>query len=519
MNTLRRNTEVRAFVTWSFLVCLLPPPTGHTQEQPKLLNPVAGDPEAVEEGRKLWLFLGCSHCHGLMGGGSAMAGAVRDDTWRFGSDDQTLYKLIKGQIPTQTMQAYATVPDEQVWQTLSYVRSLYKGDPAVINWALAPPSELAARMAAPSPPPDAAVTVAAPPPVSASAPPRGLPDMKTPVPSQTPIPKVGKAIKASRAIYDAQCAICHGTAGAGDGPLALTLKDEPSNWTAGGGGLNGLGDQEIFDVIANGGMAVGRSTAMPAHPELSAAEVWSLVAHVKSLRGNLEVAMPQPAGAPELLRVGGEPLRWGSALDWAIVLTVGVSVLILICILLSLVVYRGRQTEGNALWLHLLSLGIFPLMLLAVGNFSVLEYTKEERFCGSCHLTMKPYIDDLHNGKSRSLAARHFQHRSARGTECYSCHANYGVHGTFEAKLTGLRDVYRYVTRTYDLPLKMRAPYENALCLKCHSEAKRYVAAWEGIHLKLSDQLRTGLIKCVGCHKLAHDIPKLQQAARLGEAD
>jgi nitrate/TMAO reductase-like tetraheme cytochrome c subunit len=132
---------------------------------------------------------------------------------------------------------------------------------------------------------------------------------------------------------------------------------------------------------------------------------------------------------------------------------------------------------------------------------------------------MQPYIDDLRDAASRSLAARHFQHRSARGSECYSCHANYGVHGTFEAKLTGLRDVYRYVTRTYQLPLKMRAPYENALCLKCHGEAKRYVEAFEGVHLKLSDQLRTGLIQCVGCHKLAHDIPRVEQTARLRLAD
>ncbi len=213
-----------------------------------------------------------------------------------------------------------------------------------------------------------------------------------------------------------------------------------------------------------------------------------------------------------------EALRWGSTLDWAIALTIGLSALILIGILVSLVVYRDRQTEGNALWLHLLSLGIFPLLLLAVGNFSVLEYAKEERFCGTCHLAMKPYVDDLHDAKSRSLAARHFQHRFARGTECYSCHADYGVHGTFEAKLRGFQDVYKYVTRTYDLPLKMRAPYENGLCLKCHSEAKRYVAAFEGIHLKLSGPLRTGALRCVGCHKLAHDIPKIEHAPRPGEA-
>ena len=320
--------------------------------------------------------------------------------------------------------------------------------------------------------------------------------------------------KAGKAIYDAQCSMCHGTAGAGDGPLAQKLKDKPSNWTAGGGGLKGMGDQKIFDVIAKGGIAIGKSKAMPANPKLSEAEVWNLVAYVKSLKGKLEVVMPQHVAASEAGATSGEPLRWGSALDWAMALTIGLSALILICILVSLVVYRGRQTEGNALWLHLLSLGIFPLLLLAVGNFSVLEEAKEERFCGSCHLTMKPYIDDLHNAKSQSLAALHFQHRSARGTQCYSCHANYGVHGTFEAKITGLLDVYKYVTRTYHLPIKMRAPFDNVLCLKCHDGALRFMA--QEIHLeggKVSDE------PCGQCHSPAHDIPKIEQASRLGEAN
>ena len=151
---------------------------------------------------------------------------------------------------------------------------------------------------------------------------------------------------------------------------------------------------------------------------------------------------------------GGEVVRWGSAVDWAVALTAGISALILILIVVSLVVFRGRQTEGSALWVHLLSLGVLPLVLLAIGQFATLEYATEVQFCGSCHLTMKPYIDDLHNPKSASLASLHAQNRMGPGTECYSCHANYGVHGTIEAKLTGLRHVYKYNTGTYHLPLE-----------------------------------------------------------------
>ena len=88
---------------------------------------------------------------------------------------------------------------------------------------------------------------------------------------------------AGEAVYKAQCVKCHGDRGAGDGPQGQKLKEKPSNWTAAGGGLKGMDDQKIFESIAKGGAAVGKSKAMPAYPKLSEAEVWSLVAYVKSL--------------------------------------------------------------------------------------------------------------------------------------------------------------------------------------------------------------------------------------------
>lgn len=91
------------------------------------------------------------------------------------------------------------------------------------------------------------------------------------------------AAKAGEAVYKAQCAKCHGDSGAGDGLQGQKLKTKPSNWTAGGGGLKGMDDQKIFDSIAKGGKAVGKAAAMPAYPKLSEADVWNLVAYIKSL--------------------------------------------------------------------------------------------------------------------------------------------------------------------------------------------------------------------------------------------
>jgi len=201
--------------------------------------------------------------------------------------------------------------------------------------------------------------------------------------------------------------------------------------------------------------------------------------------------------------------RWGSALDWGLSLTTVLCILILGLIVAAHLLYGRRQTEGTALWLHVLALGIFPVFLLVFGNFAVLEYATQEQFCATCHLTMKPYIDDLHRPNGKSLAALHFQDRFAPDAECYSCHADYGIHGTFEAKLTGLRHVYKYYTRSYHLPLKMPRPFQNTLCLKCHDGAKRFMAE-EDSHLgpdgRVSAQLVTNATRCVECHKPAHAV-------------
>jgi mono/diheme cytochrome c family protein len=103
--------------------------------KPNKLNPYTGVLEAITPGRTLYLQIGCSGCHGV-GGGGGMGPALLDDEWKFGSDDETLSKLIKGEIPQQTMPAIfgKELPDDDVWKILAYVRSLYQGDPSKTNW-------------------------------------------------------------------------------------------------------------------------------------------------------------------------------------------------------------------------------------------------------------------------------------------------------------------------------------------------------------------------------------------------
>ncbi len=104
--------------------------------KPKKLNPYTGDPEAIKEGRGVYFLYSCNACHGGTGGGG-MAGAspLFDDAWNYGSDDETLFKLIKGQIPNQIMPAVGkNMTDDEIWKVFAWIRSIYKGDPSLINW-------------------------------------------------------------------------------------------------------------------------------------------------------------------------------------------------------------------------------------------------------------------------------------------------------------------------------------------------------------------------------------------------
>lgn len=103
--------------------------------RPEKLNPHTGNAEAIQQGRTLYLQNGCSACHGA-GGGGGMGPALLDDEWKFGSDDLTLFKLIKGEIPQQTMPAAfgGVLNEDEIWKVIAFVRSLYQGDPNKLDW-------------------------------------------------------------------------------------------------------------------------------------------------------------------------------------------------------------------------------------------------------------------------------------------------------------------------------------------------------------------------------------------------
>lgn len=92
------------------------------------------------------------------------------------------------------------------------------------------------------------------------------------------------------ALYAARCATCHGAGGHGDGPVAAGLTVKPRRFSD-ALWQDGVSDEHLQRAILEGGFAVKKSSAMPAHPDLKdrARELVAVVRSFRSPTGSVAV--------------------------------------------------------------------------------------------------------------------------------------------------------------------------------------------------------------------------------------
>jgi mono/diheme cytochrome c family protein len=71
----------------------------------------------------------------------------------------------------------------------------------------------------------------------------------------------------ARQIFDRKCSVCHGASGHGDGPGSAALNPKPQSFSD-AAWQSKVTDDEIGRAILGGGLAVGRTAAMPPNPDL-----------------------------------------------------------------------------------------------------------------------------------------------------------------------------------------------------------------------------------------------------------
>src|SRR5262245_32097669 len=85
-------------------------------------NPLAAGAETIAAGRVVFN-AGCQSCHGPAGTGDR-GPALNTGIFQHGSDDGDLFRAIREGLPGTQMPAFRGLTDDQIWQLVSYLRSL-----------------------------------------------------------------------------------------------------------------------------------------------------------------------------------------------------------------------------------------------------------------------------------------------------------------------------------------------------------------------------------------------------------
>jgi nitrate/TMAO reductase-like tetraheme cytochrome c subunit len=125
---------------------------------------------------------------------------------------------------------------------------------------------------------------------------------------------------------------------------------------------------------------------------------------------------------------------------------------------------------------------VFFVLCTAIGSYQGFRYTESVGFCGRlCHKVMNPEYVAYQNSPHANVT-------------CVECHVGEGVNWYVKSKMSGLRQVYKYMTETYPRPIA--TPIENLrpareTCEKCHWPQKFYNNTIRQEKYYLSDSLNT----------------------------
>jgi cytochrome c oxidase cbb3-type subunit 3 len=86
-------------------------------------NPLEGRPEAVQEGRRLFVSMNCAGCHGYTAKGG-MGPDLTDTSWRYGGVPAMVFKSIYEGRPEGMPAWNPALPPDQIWKLVSYLQSL-----------------------------------------------------------------------------------------------------------------------------------------------------------------------------------------------------------------------------------------------------------------------------------------------------------------------------------------------------------------------------------------------------------
>jgi cytochrome c-type protein NapC len=196
----------------------------------------------------------------------------------------------------------------------------------------------------------------------------------------------------------------------------------------------------------------------------------------------------------------------------------GLTALVLgLVVLVLLVGYRPSLTATRAgKVLAFLGLFILPVLAMWAGTSVHLRNATSTGFCLSCH-NMEPYGRSLRVDDQTQVPAVHFQNNLVpREEACFTCHTTYTMFGDLEAKLRGMKHVYKYYLGTASDPIELYHPYRNRECLHCHEGARSFQERED--HADIKAELASNETSCLDCHADIHDVAHVGEKSIWTEA-
>lgn len=90
---------------------------------PTISNPYGSSPQAIHEGRALYLKMNCAGCHGYGAKGN-MGPDLTDKYWRYGGAPANVYKSIYDGRPKGMPAWGLAMPPQEIWKIVAYIQSL-----------------------------------------------------------------------------------------------------------------------------------------------------------------------------------------------------------------------------------------------------------------------------------------------------------------------------------------------------------------------------------------------------------
>lgn len=210
------------------------------------------------------------------------------------------------------------------------------------------------------------------------------------------------------------------------------------------------------------------------------------------------------AGEPAVIP---RPHGWiGTTEEWARALGIAFAIL---DVLILAAAYRSHRRTGESpasKQLLFVAIAVLPVGVVFFSYFHALEASKTVESCNACHV-MAPFVNDLRNPKSDTLAAVHFKNRYIQENHCYTCHSDYGMFGTVHAKWEGLGHIYRNATGRYTMPIHINTPFSNLRCLNCHAKSQKFLDPAKHPKEDLPAMF-SGKTSCIDCHGPVHPAPE-----------